>query len=95
MGATRKTTTVTYRQNEGIEEQILAGGFTNHSEHIRDRTRRDQDQNAKSQALKLAIQEGLDSGVSDETVPQIISVAETLPRADGRLSVQREGERRS
>jgi len=38
--------------------------------------RRDEEQNAKFQALKAAIQEGLGSGVSDKTVLDIWREAE-------------------
>ena len=46
---------------------------------------REQDPNAEFQALKAAIREGLDSGVSDKTVPQIMEEVEARLRADGRL----------
>lgn len=85
MATTRKTITVTKQQNQWIKAQIAAGDFTNDSEYIRDLIRRDQKQNAKIRALKLAIQEGLDSGVSDKTVSQIMSEVQTRLRTDGRL----------
>jgi len=48
--------------------------------------RRDQEQkNAKFQALKQAVQEGLDSGESDKTVTDIMEEVEARLRADGRL----------
>lgn len=37
------------------------------------------------QALESAIREGLESGVSDKTVPQIMEEVEARLRADGRL----------
>ena len=82
MSTTRKTITVTEQQDQWIKAQIAAGGFTNDSEYIRDLIRRDQEENAKFQALKLAIKEGLDSGVSDKTVPQIMEEVEARLRAD-------------
>lgn len=85
MGTTRKTITVTEQQDQWIKAQIEGGGFTNDSEYIRDLIRRDQEENAKFQALKAAIQEGLDSGVSKRTVSQIMEDVETRLRADGRL----------
>lgn len=85
MGTTRKTITVTEQQDHWIKAQIEGGGFTNDSEYIRDLIRRDQEENAKFQALKAAIQEGLDSGASKRTVSQIMEEVETRLRADGRL----------
>ena len=46
---------------------------------------REQEQSAEFQALKTAVQEGLDSGLSDKTVPQIMEEVEARLRADGRL----------
>ena len=85
MTTTRKTITVTEQQDQWIKAQIEGGGFTNDSEYIRDLIRRDQEKNAKFRALKAAIKEGLDSGVSQRTVPQIMADVEARLRADGRL----------
>ena len=76
MGTTRKTITLTEQQDQWIKAQIAAGDYTNDSEYIRDLVRRDQEQNAKFKALKQAIQEGLDSGISDKTVGDIWEEAE-------------------
>jgi antitoxin ParD1/3/4 len=84
MGTTRKTITVTEQQDQWIKAQIERGRFTNDSEYIRDLIRRDQD-SAKFQTLKEAVQEGWNSGVSDRTVPQIMEGIETRLRAKGRL----------
>ena len=51
--------------------------------------RRDQEEDTELQALKSAIQEGLDSGVSDKTVPQIMEEVEARLRADERLSTDK------
>lgn len=84
MGTTRKTINFTEQQDQWIKAPIERGSFTNDSEYIRDLIRRDQD-SAKFQALKEAVQEGLDSGVSDRSVPQIMEGVETRLRAKGRL----------
>ena len=85
MGTTRKTITLTDKQDQWIKAQIASGEYTNDSEYIRDLVRRDQEENAKFQALKLAIQEGLNSGVSDKSVTDIMEEVESRLRADGRL----------
>ena len=84
MGTTRKTITVTEQQDQWIKAQIECGKFTNDSEYIRDLIRRDQD-SVKLQTLKDAIQEGLDSGISDRTVPQLMDGVETRLKSNGRL----------
>lgn len=83
--AIRKTITLTDKQDEWIKAQIAKGDYTNDSEYFRDLIRRDQEQNSKFRSLKQAIQEGLDSGVSDKTIPQIMNEVEARLRADGRL----------
>ena len=84
MGTTRKTIIVTDQQDQWIKAQIEAGDFTNDSEYIRDLIRLDHD-SAKFQALKTAIEEGLNSADSDRTIPQIMKEIECRLRADGRL----------
>jgi len=76
MATIRKTITLTDKQDQWIKTQISAGSFTNDSEYIRDLVRRDQEQNAQFLALKQAIQEGLESGVSNRTVGEIWEEAE-------------------
>ena len=85
MGTIRKTITLTDKQDQWIKAQIAAGDFTNDSEYIRDLVRRDQDYNEKLRVLRQAIQEGLESGVSDKTVPEIMEAVEARLKADGRL----------
>jgi antitoxin ParD1/3/4 len=85
METIRKTITLTDKQNEWIKAQIASGDFTNDSEYIRDLVRRDKEQNAQFMALKQAIQEGLDSGVSNKTITGIIEDVESRLKADGRL----------
>ena len=85
MGTVRKTVVLTDQQEQWIRARTVAGGFTSGSEYIRELIRRDQEESIKLQSLKSAIQEGLDSGVSDKTVPQIMEEVEARLRADGRL----------
>ena len=85
MGTVRRTITLTDQQDRWVEAQITAGDFTDDSEYIRDLIRRDQRYNTRIQALRAAIQEGLDSGISEKTVPQVMEEVEARLRADGRL----------
>ena len=86
MGTVCKTITLTDQQDRWVKGRIAAGGFTDDSAYIRDLIRRDQEQDARFQALEAAIREGVDSGVSDKTVPRIMEEVETRLRADGRLA---------
>ena len=46
----------------------------------------------RERALAAAIQEGIESGVSDRTVPDIMKEVESRLRADGRLRTDAEGD---
>ena len=85
MATVRKTITLTDQQDRWIKTRIAGGGFTNDSEYIRDLIRRDQEQSTKYRTLEAAIREGIESGVSDRTVPDIMEDVEARLRADGRL----------
>ena len=85
MGNMRKTITLTDQQDRWIKAQATAGNFTDDGEYIRELIRRDQEQYTRFQAFKAAIQEGLDSGVSDKTIPVIREEVEARLRDDGRL----------
>ena len=64
--------------------QIAAGRFTNDSEYIRDLIRRDSERNTSFHVLQAAIREGLESGLSERTIPEIAEEAEARLRRDGR-----------
>ena len=85
MGTVRKTVVLTDQLERWIKDQVAAGEFASDSEYIRELVRRDQEENRKLQTLKSEIQKGLDSGVSNKTVPQIMEEVETRLRANDRL----------
>ncbi|WP_462269897.1 type II toxin-antitoxin system ParD family antitoxin [Desulfobacter sp.] len=62
MGTTRKTITVTNKQNKWIKAQIAAGEFTNDSEYIRDLIRRDQARKADIEVIRAGLIEAEQSG---------------------------------
>ncbi len=85
MGAVRKTVTFTEQQDKWIKAQIAAGEFTNDSEYLRYLVRLDQAKNNKYLTLKAAIQKGIDSGISESSIPDIMKEVEDRMRTDGRL----------
>lgn len=85
MSTIRKTITFTEKQDKWIKSRITDGEFTNDSEYLRDLVRRDQAKNAKFSALKAAITEGMESGISNKSVPDIMKEVEERMREDGRL----------
>ena len=85
MSNIRKVIMLTDQQDRWIKTQAAAGNFADANEYIRELIRRDQERTARLQTLKGAIQEGLDSGVSDKTIPMIMEEVEARLRNDGRL----------
>jgi antitoxin ParD1/3/4 len=85
MATIRKTLTFTDQQDKWIKAQIEAGEFTNESEYVRYLIRQDQAKNTKFLELREAIQKGIDSGVSERTLPEIMKEVEARMKADGRL----------
>ena len=84
MTTVRKTITLTSQQDQWVKAQIAAGRFTNGSEYIRDLIRRDRERNTSFHVLQTAIREGLESGVSERTIPEIAEEAGARLRRDGR-----------
>ena len=85
MSTIRKTITFTEKQDKWIKSRITIGDFTNDSEYLRDLVRQDQAKNTKFSVLKAAITEGMESGISEKTVPDIMKEVEKRMRTDGRL----------
>lgn len=85
MATVRKTITITDQQDKWIKAQISAGEFTNDSEYLRHLVRLDQSKSTKFSNLKSAITKGLESGISERTVPDIMKKVEDKMKADGRL----------
>lgn len=81
MATVRKTITLSDTQDAWVKSRIARGDYTNDSEYIRDLVRRDQQQQTGLAALKSAIAEGLDSGVSDASLGDIWDAAEARHRA--------------
>lgn len=71
MPTVRKTITLSDAQDIWIKAQIARGTFTNVSEYIRDLVRRDQEEQGKLAELRKAMNEGIDSGLSERSLDDI------------------------
>ena len=76
MALVKKSITITDRQEQWIRAQVASGVYGSDSEYFRTLIRQDQERNATFRALKEAVQEGVESGVSDRTVREIWAEAE-------------------
>ena len=85
MSMMRKTITIPEAMEEWVKAQIESGRYGNDSEYFRDLVRRDQDRRQAEQDLRTLIQEGLESGISVATVPEIMKRVEDRLRNNGNL----------
>ncbi len=82
----RKTITISDAMDGWVKAQIESGRYGNDSEYFRDLIRRDQEKRQAEQELRALISEGLDSGVSSSTVPEIMKRVEDRLKQNGNLS---------
>jgi antitoxin ParD1/3/4 len=85
MAMLRKTITIPETMDGWVKAQIESGRYGNDSEYFRDLIRRDQEKRQADQDLRILIQEGLDSGVSSSTIPDIMRRVEDRLRKNGSL----------
>lgn len=76
MSLIKKSITITEKQNEWIKSRISFGDYGNDSEYLRDLIRRDKAENQKLIALQQAIQDGIDSGISNDTIEDIMEAVD-------------------
>lgn len=63
------------KMKDWVERQAETGRFSNASDYVRDLIRRDQEREAEIRALQALIDEGLESGVSELTMEEILAEA--------------------
>ncbi len=85
MGTVKKSISVTDQQSDWIKEQIASGNYNNDSEIIRAAIREKQERESGIEAIRAAIIEGEQSGMSKRTPRQIVEAAKKRLRADGKI----------
>jgi antitoxin ParD1/3/4 len=60
---------------DSVEAQARGGRYANASDYVRDLIRRDQERQAKIAALQELVREGLESGVGERTIEELIAAA--------------------
>ena len=58
-----------------VESQAKSGRYSNASDYVRDLIRRDQERAGKLAELQKLLTEGLESGVSDRTIDEVLKAA--------------------
>ena len=85
MSLVKKSITITDHHDRWVKARVADGTYGSDSEYFRDLVRRDQENYAKIKELKAAIQEGLDSGLSSDSIEDIMARVERRRKDDGRL----------
>lgn len=68
-----------------IKSRVEGGDYHNESEYIRDLVRRDQERLKNEDALMAELDAAMASGISDQTLPDIMREVKERLKADGRL----------
>ncbi len=68
-----------------VEAQTRHGRYSNASDYVRDLIRRDQERAAEIAELQKAIDEGLESGVSDRPIEDVVKAARAAAKRDNGL----------
>jgi antitoxin ParD1/3/4 len=64
-----------------VESQVEGGQYGNTSDYVRDLIRRDQNDREQTQALQEAITKGIESGISDRTMKDILKAARSKAKS--------------
>lgn len=73
MGTVKKSISLTDQQADWIKGQIATGNYNNDSEIIRAAIREKQEREAGIEAIRAALIEGEQSGMSDRTPQQVVA----------------------
>lgn len=85
MAMVKKSITITTQQDEWIKAQMAAGNYATDSEVVREALREKQKRDAEIEAIRAALIEGEQSGISDRTPQEIFAAVRERLRADGKL----------
>ena len=85
MSMVKKSITVTSQQDQWIKSRIKTGHYGNDSEVVRDLIRREQARTDALEAIRAALVEGEESGMSNLTPQEIFDEVKARLRADGKI----------
>lgn len=68
-----------------IENRVKSGLYNNDSEYFRDLVRKDQIQREAEDQLRILLQEGIDSGISNKTLQDIMNDVDQRLQSNAKL----------
>ena len=63
------------QMRDWVLKQIQGGRYASTSDYVRDLIRQDQDKNERIIQLRAAIEDGLNSGISEKTIEDVLNEA--------------------
>jgi len=80
-----KTIDLSEQDEAWIQERLASGAYASESDLLSDLIHREQDRQRKVDELRALIQEGIDSGLSDISGPELMEHLKSEMRARGKL----------
>lgn len=71
MSMVKKSISITDQQDKWVKSQIVSGNYGNESEVIRELIRKEQIQYSRIEAIRIALIEGEQSGISNRSIEDI------------------------
>lgn len=68
-----------------VERQAVDGRYSNSSDYVRDLIRRDQERARKIAAMNVLVEEAYASGVSEQSMPEMLADARRMAASGERL----------
>ena len=71
-----------------VEDQTATGRYSNASDYVRDLIRRDEERQTKIEAIRAALIEGEESGMSDRSPEDVREAVKNRLRENGQLPLE-------
>ena len=85
MAMVKKSITITDQQDRWIKAQMATGNYATDSEVVREALRQKQERDAEIEAIRAALIEGEQSGISDRTPEDVRAAVLDRLRKNGQL----------
>ena len=85
MPMVKKSITITDQQDQWIKAQMATGNYATDSEVVREALRQKQERDAEIEAIRAALIEGEQSGISDRTPEDVRAAVLDRLRKNGQL----------
>ena len=85
MAMVKKSITITDQQDQWIKAQMATGNYATDSEVVREALREKQERDAEIEAIRAALIEGEQSGISDRTPEDVRAAVLDRLRKNGQL----------